>query len=218
MYTNAIFTQNLTVCQEQRFPSGIFSSLPTLAFSFPSRTFFHFFRRLFIQIMKQIIFRTFRFFHMIFTQLFLRQYDLGMQFLCRQQMTSLSADDHLFRAVRSCDGDFIFPPDLMCNFFDILICGFRFLCINDMDIMILLYLARKSLYLRCIKYKDQGTLPDSPDNCSKCPSAARAHRQMLIFSPDSRSSLPCKDNIITVHQQIFLSALPFSALILSGTV
>ncbi|CDB00796.1 unknown [Lachnospiraceae bacterium CAG:215] len=153
---------------------------------------------------------------MIFTQLFLRQYDLGMQFLCRQQMTSLSADDHLFRAVRSCDGDFIFPPDLMCNFFDILICGFRFLCINDMDIMILLYLARKSLYLICIKYKDQGTLPDSliiAQNVHQPPA-----RTVNVDLGQLAEFFPCKDNIITVHQQIFLSALPFSALIFSGTV
>ena len=104
----------------------------------------------------------------------------------------------------------ILSSDMMNDLFNVLIGSFGFFGIYDMDIMILLDLQCIAFYLVCVKYQNQDTflIPLI---------ITQDIHQFISGSLDADfcqffQLLPCKNNIVSVNQQVFLHSLFFFAL------
>ena len=118
------------------------------------------------------------------------------------QGPSLSKCYHLLYTVRRHDCYVIFMTDFMHDLFDILVSGLGLFGINYMNIMVFLDLQIVAFYFVCVKYKNHDAFLKSliiTENIHKFSSCRFNIRLCQIFQ-----IIPRKNDIVSVHKQIFL--------------
>ena len=124
------------------------------------------------------------------------------QFPGRHTARALPEDDHLFEAVGGRDGDIALLSDFMYSLFNVGVCSFRLLRVNNIDVMVTADRTSPARHLIRIKNQNQGTgscaveVAHNVDQTVSCGIHAGSRKAAEFFSAE--------DDVVSVNQQIIL--------------
>ena len=118
-----------------------------------------------------------------------------------QAESALAKDDQLFHAVGRGNAHTVVFSDLVRGFFNIGVCRFRFLRIDNVDIIICHYLFLVKRDAVGVKNQNNTALAHAlivAENIHQKPAC-----RVEMVGGDGFELVPCKDYIVPIHKQIF---------------